>query len=52
MFVYKSLIYRKKRNVSLEAVLRILIRMFLSLPDPVAYVKSTDPDPSIIKQKE
>jgi hypothetical protein len=35
-----------------KEVLRFWIRMLLGLPDPDPLVRGTDPDPSIIKQKE
>jgi hypothetical protein len=33
------------------SVLRLRIHLFLDLPDPEPFVRGTDPDPSIIKQK-
>ncbi len=47
-------VYRLELKKSLRPVLRIRsrrIRMILSLLDPDPVVQSTDPDPSIIKQK-
>jgi hypothetical protein len=39
-------------NFFLAPVLRIRIRMFLSLPDPNPLVQGTDPYPSIINQNK